>query len=526
MNGAAALEMPSEEGVPMKKRTHISSPESCTTDQLKGRDAPVNMGTHAMTIETMETALAVARIAVFELDLVADTSNVSASWRDLMDVDLSDSIDFQTEWRKRVHPDDELLIERALTAYVSGEAPRVAVEYRLRTRDGMDWFWMRTDAEATKWDAQGNALNLVGTQRDITDKKRAEIALQGSEEQFRSLMHNAPIGTALVSLEGKWLATNAAMNAFLGYSEEELRRTNFQSITHEDDLESELFKVQKLLSGEIDSFELGKRYVRPDGEIMWGHLCVVLVRSDDGQPLHYISQILDITETRKLDFLRNEFMSIIAHELRTPMTIVAGALDMLDVVCPNGSIEKVQQLVKIAKRGGDRLRTALEDILDFEHVSSGALSLNLTETNIIETLGEALLKSQPDMDQHKVSARMILQESEIFWKCDPVLLDKTLRHLFSNAAKFSPEQSEVCIVVTRDTRHLNIRVKDAGPGIPDNLKEKIFEPFWQQDRSDTREQQGIGVGLTISRRAIRRMGGELSIGDCCVNGLVWSHSRF
>ncbi|UWR31865.1 PAS domain S-box protein (plasmid) [Sulfitobacter sp. W002] len=200
-------------------------------------------------------------------------------------------------------------------------------------------------------------------------------------------MNNAPIGTALVSLEGKWLATNAAMNTFLGYSEEELRSTDFQSITHEDDLESDLFNVKKLLSGEIDSFELDKRYVRPDGEIMWGHLCVVLVRSDDGQPLHYISQILDITETRKLDFLRNEFMSIITHELRTPMTIVAGALDMLDVVCPNGPIEKVQQLVKIAKRGGDRLRTALEDILDFEHVSSGALSLNLTETNIIEILG-------------------------------------------------------------------------------------------------------------------------------------------
>ena len=291
----------------MKKHTHGTSSKDFPTGQLKGRDDPANMGTHAIAIETMETALAAARIGVFELDLTTDTSNVSASWRDLMDVDLSDSIDFQTEWRKRIHPDDEALIERALTDYVSGRAPRVAVEYRLRSRDGLDWLWMRTDAEATKRDAQGNALNLVGTQRDITDKKRAEIALQGSEEQFRSLMNNAPIGTALVSLEGKWLATNAAMTSFLGYSEEELRSTDCQSITHADDLESVLFNVQKLLSGEIDSFELDKRYVRPDGEIMWGHLCVVLVRSDDGQPLHYISQILDITETRKLDFLRNEF---------------------------------------------------------------------------------------------------------------------------------------------------------------------------------------------------------------------------
>ncbi len=214
----------------MKKHMHSASPASCPSDQIKGRDASVNMGTHAIAIETMETALAAARIAVFELDLVTDTSNVSETWRELMDVDLSDGLDFQTEWRKRIHPDDEALIERALADYVSGRTPRVVVEYRLRSRDGLDWLWMRTDAEATEWDAQGNALNLVGTQRDITDRKRAEIALQTSEEQFSSLMNNAPIGTALVSLEGKWLATNAAMTVFLGYSEEELRSIDFQSI--------------------------------------------------------------------------------------------------------------------------------------------------------------------------------------------------------------------------------------------------------------------------------------------------------
>ncbi|MFG6638095.1 PAS domain S-box protein [Sulfitobacter sp. 1A12126] len=498
----------------MKKHMHSASPASCPSDQIKGRDASVNMGTHAIAIETMETALAAARIAVFELDLVTDTSNVSETWRELMDVDLSDGLDFQTEWRKRIHPDDEALIERALADYVSGRTPRVVVEYRLRSRDGLDWLWMRTDAEATEWDAQGNALNLVGTQRDITDRKRAEIALQTSEEQFSSLMNNAPIGTALVSLEGKWLATNAAMTVFLGYSEEELRSIDFQSITHDDDLESCLLNVQKLLSGEVDAFEIDKRYVRPDGEVVWGHLCVVLVRSEDGQPLHYITQVLDITETRKLDFLRNEFMSIIAHELRTPVTAVVGALDMLDVVCPNGPFEKVQQLVKIAKRGGDRLRTALEELLDFEQVSGGTLSVNLSESNITEILGEALLKSQPAMHQHKVSARMILQESEIFWKCDPVLLDKALGHLLSNAAKFSPEDTEVRVVVEMDTRQLRIRVKDSGPGIPDNLQDKIFQPFWQQDTSDTREQQGIGLGLTISRQAIRKMGGELSIEPC------------
>ncbi|UWR31866.1 PAS domain-containing protein (plasmid) [Sulfitobacter sp. W002] len=121
----------------MKKHTYGTSSKDFPTGQLKGWDDPANMGTHAIAIETMETALAAARIAVFELDLTTDTSNVSASWRDLMDVDLSDSIDFQTEWRKRIHPDDEVLIGRALTDYVTGRAP--AWQWNIDYVLGMGW---------------------------------------------------------------------------------------------------------------------------------------------------------------------------------------------------------------------------------------------------------------------------------------------------------------------------------------------------------------------------------------------------
>lgn len=272
-----------------------NNPSTPTDKRLAGqpsrRDDKFNVTECGLEVETIETALAAANIAVFQLDLVSDTSNVSGAWRELMDVSLSEDVDFQTEWRGRIHPEDEVVIERALADYVESRTPRVMMEYRLRSRDGREWLWMRTDAEATQWDEQGNALNLVGTQRDITDRKRAELALRSSEAKFRSLMKNAPIGTALISLEGKWLAANAAMTTFLGYTESELENTDFQTVTHEDDLADSLMNAQKLLKGEVDAFEMEKRYVRPDGEVVWGHLSVVLVRSDEGHPLHYITQV-------------------------------------------------------------------------------------------------------------------------------------------------------------------------------------------------------------------------------------------
>ena len=147
---------------------------------------------------------------------------------------------------------------------------------------------------------QGRPARLA-TLRDMTERARAEAALQESEERFRSAFEHAAIGKALVGLDGRWLRVNRALCTLLGYDEEELLATTFQMLTHPDDLDTDLEHVRLLQAGAIASYELEKRYVHKDGHVIWGVLSVSLVRDEAGAPLYFISQIQDVGERRALE---------------------------------------------------------------------------------------------------------------------------------------------------------------------------------------------------------------------------------
>ena len=138
---------------------------------------------------------------------------------------------------------------------------------------------------------------LVG---EMEERKQAELALLGSEKKFRQAMRFAPIGEALVSPDGRWLEVNPALCRIVGYSEKELLARDFQSITHPDDLDTDLAYVSQLLTGELETYQMEKRYFHKTGGIIWVQLNVTLVRNDDDKPAYFISQIQDITERKAL----------------------------------------------------------------------------------------------------------------------------------------------------------------------------------------------------------------------------------
>jgi PAS domain S-box-containing protein len=139
---------------------------------------------------------------------------------------------------------------------------------------------------------------LEATLRDITLQHEAAEALRESELRFHTAFERAPIGMALVAVDGGWLKVNESFCAFLGYSEDELRRTTWQELTHPDDLHADLASVEATLAGRMDGYTMEKRYLRKDGHAVVGRLSVALVRSPNGEPCYFISQLEDITHRR------------------------------------------------------------------------------------------------------------------------------------------------------------------------------------------------------------------------------------
>ncbi|MEG4236545.1 PAS domain S-box protein [Microcoleus sp. Pol14C6] len=150
--------------------------------------------------------------------------------------------------------------------------------------------------------------------RDISDRKQIEMALRNSEEQFRHAFEDASIGMAIVSLDGHWIKVNPALCQILGYSSEELLALTFQDITHPDDLDADISYAHQLLAGTISTYQLEKRYFHKQGHIIWIILDGSLVQDGQGNPLHFIAQIQDIT-ARKEAQKTLELQSVIMNNM-------------------------------------------------------------------------------------------------------------------------------------------------------------------------------------------------------------------
>jgi diguanylate cyclase (GGDEF)-like protein/PAS domain S-box-containing protein len=195
------------------------------------------------------------------------------------------------------HPDDQGLTARAFVD-LNTTATVVSITKRYLRPDG-EVVWASTHG-ATVHDAQGHPRYIVSHFQDITARTLAEQRQAEAGALVESALTSAPIGMALVGLDGRWLKVNDALCELSGHSEEELLALTFQAMTHPDDLEDELAEVQRLLAGEIDIYTSEKRFLNAEGRLMWVNRSGSLIRRPDGEPRHYVVHIQDISERKRL----------------------------------------------------------------------------------------------------------------------------------------------------------------------------------------------------------------------------------
>ncbi|MBW1608065.1 MAG: PAS domain S-box protein, partial [Deltaproteobacteria bacterium] len=198
-------------------------------------------------------------------------------------------------FRKHIHPDDKKLVIKTIEDALKGFKP-FDIEFRFFQKDGTLRF-AHSKGEV-EWDKTEAPLRISGTFQDITKRKRMEDVLKENEERFRSTFEQAAIGIAHVSTEGRFLRVNQHFCDMVGYKLEEMLKHNFQEITHQDDLDADLEYVRRLLTGEIQTYSMEKRYFKKNGSSVWVNLTVSLVRKISGEPKYFISAVKDITKTK------------------------------------------------------------------------------------------------------------------------------------------------------------------------------------------------------------------------------------
>lgn len=215
----------------------------------------------------------------------------------------------------------------------------------------------------------------------------------------------------------------------------------------------------------------------------------------------------DVTRRREVDRMKNEFVSLVSHELKTPLTAIRGSLGLLAGGALGELAPSATRMVEIAMESSERLTRLINEILDMERIESGAMPMEIGPHPVAGLLAAAQDQVQVLAGDASIRVRVGRAEGMVLADADRVV--QTLINLVGNALKFSPAGSEVVLHAHPDTEMMLFQVVDHGRGIPANRLEVIFDRFEQVDSSDAREKGGTGLGLTISRSIVERQGGRI-----------------
>jgi len=214
-----------------------------------------------------------------------------------------------------------------------------------------------------------------------------------------------------------------------------------------------------------------------------------------------------IDEQRRIDQLKDDFISIVSHELRTPLTSIHASLRLMQQGMGGELGPDARQLVDVAARNSQRLVRLVDEILDLRKIEAGA-EMEQRPVDVRALLAQALEANRSYAEQHGV--RFVLEDGAgLRVLGDAERLMQVLANLLSNAVKYSPPGEAIVVSAERRAGSVRVAVRDRGPGIPAEFRERIFQKFAQADTSTSREKGGTGLGLSITKAIVERLGGRI-----------------
>ncbi len=365
-------------------------------------------------------------------------------------------------------------------------------------------------------DASGEIIALMGIAEDRTARHEVLEELSRREQQMRFTFDDAPIGAAVIGLDGRAIRVNSELSRMTGYTREEMEGTSFQAITHPDDVDMTLAQYRQLILGKLDQYQMDKRYVCKDGSMLWVSLSVRLVRGRDGEPLYALAMMEDISDRREAQAaLRKQEAQMrnatkmeaigrlaggIAHDFNNQLTVVKGYSEMLlrELDPESSQHESVEEIRAAAQRAAD----LTNQLLVFGR--KRALRAEVLDLNqVLREMGGPL-------------ARMLGEDIELSTIVDPVLgavkvdraqLQQMIVNLVVNArdamdppGRITIETANVSIAPRQFPErpslsagpYAMLSVADTGKGMDEETRRNVFEPFY------TTKPQGEGTGLGLA----------------------------
>ncbi|HKV07728.1 MAG TPA: PAS domain-containing protein, partial [Thermoanaerobaculia bacterium] len=458
-----------------------------------------------------------ARIGFFEWIIPADENIWSEELEALYGLPPGGFEGSFEGWRRRVHPEDlPKADEDAARSLKTGE---LASEWRTVWPDGtVRWIEARGQVF---FDAEGRPERMLGINLDVTESKQAEEALLASERRLELAMAAARLGSWHLDLGTLRLTCSASCKANFG-------RPPDSSFSYEDLLEAIVPEdregMQQAVLRAIEhhkEYRADYRVLWPDGSPHWIHARGRVTYEEDGRPLFMDGVTLDFTERKNLeeslrqrteelqeaDRRKDDFLAVLAHELRNPLAPLFNTLELLSL--KEGDPVVVSQAREVMERQVRQMARLVDDLLDVSRIIRGKIVLRREPVDLAEVVATAVDTSRPLIEARRHALTISLPERPVRLEADAARLAQVLANLLNNAAKYTEVGGRIDLTAERKNGVVVLRVRDNGSGISAEMLPHVFDLFAQAESTLDRAQGGLGIGLTLARRLIEMHGGTV-----------------
>lgn len=410
-------------------------------------------------------------------------------------------------WLNAVHPDDRARMSSAWRLAVDAGQQDFDTTGRLLRPDGTV-VWTAFQAAAIV--DEGGHAGYVGTVEDITARKQATDALIESRDRLGMALEGSNLALFDCDLVSGSVRLSEQWAVMMGNKPAEMVTTlrDLQQFVHREDIPKLQNHLAQVLKGQVQHYEIQHRMRDSKGGWRWIlSRAKVTERNGAGRALRMVGTNADITASKEIERLKNDFVATVSHELRTPLTAIIGSLNLVREHA-DGLDPEVAGFIDMAAQNGERLAALINDVLDIEKIESGQMTVDLRPLPLRAVVEKAVRINQPYADLHQVRLQLEAGPDALV-AADADRLMQVLTNLLSNAAKFSPAQSAVSVRLLAMQTVARVEIQDRGPGIADQFRAQIFQRFERAATASTRSKGGTGLGLSISKALIEHMNGMI-----------------
>lgn len=351
-------------------------------------------------------------------------------------------------------------------------------------------------------ESDGEVTAIMVLVIDVTDKVIARHNIEDVEERIRLAVEAAETGTYDLDLVNDRMLTSDRFNAIFGF-DKQVSREQYASVIHPDD--KSIRHTAYDLARKNGQLFYEARIFHSDGSVHWIRVQGKMYFRD-GQAVRLLGTLLDITEFKRLQQQKDDFISIASHELKTPITSLKASLQLLERVKNNPASELIPKLIDQSSRSMNKISALIEDLLNVSRASKSELKLKKTMFDIVELLRNCCSHVRVAGKHDLITQN--LEYLQVY--ADEHAIDQVIVNLVNNAVKYAPDSKEIYLITSLEADMAKIAVKDNGPGIPAEKIPHLFDRYYRAESSGY-QNAGLGLGLFISAEIIKRHGGSIGV---------------